>query len=214
MRLLGRSAAPIPLEEVRQPEAEEEPPAPRTPDYTQLGEHVTAVLNTAEKAAEQIRAAALEEAARIREEADQEASASNRDAAQRRHEADQEARRKIAEAEAGARTTREAAERSARETEAQAKRRQQELRDEIRVIDENRQRALLELRDIVAQLQNVLLEAPVSREEPLHDEEREAPAPRPSGGPRPLSAAQSGPHDQDDAALDDPVTEAFGVERS
>ena len=160
MRLLGRQADPQPAEE-ESPQAQEEPaPPPLRPAYEDVGHRVTNVLNAAEESAANIRREAQEEAATMRREAQEEAAAASREAARRRQEAEQEAKKTISDAESSARATRAAAERAAREMEAEMQRRQDELRQEIRSIEESRQRAMLELRDIVADLQNVLLEGP------------------------------------------------------
>ena len=163
MRLLGRSAEAM-QEEGRplQDDASGPPPqaAPAQPDYAEVGQRVTGVLNAAEEAAAQIRAEAESDAARTRQEAEREADQWRMEANRRRQEAEQEALRKLAEAEAEGKRIREEAEATARETEAATRRRQEELREETRVLEEHRQRALYELRDIAAGLQDVLLEAP------------------------------------------------------
>jgi len=167
MRLLGRQAAPPPAEEQSlQEEGQQPAPQPVHPAYEDVGHRVTNVLNAAEESAATIRREAQEEAATMRREAQEEAAAASREAARRRQEAEQEAKKTIADAESSARSTRAAAERAAREMEAEMQRRQEELRHEIRSIEESRQRAMLELRDIVADLQNVLLEGPGHAGEP------------------------------------------------
>ena len=175
MRLLGRPAEARQDDhdvEQQQPQPKEETPleAARR-EYVELGHRVTGIMTAAEEAAETIRAEARAEADRLRREAEAESERARLDAARRRQEAEEEARARLEEADAQARslreqteaemrTAREQAEAEAREAEVAARRRQDELREETRALEEKRQRALYELRDIVAQLQNVLIDAP------------------------------------------------------
>lgn len=164
----------------------------RTKAYTEVGDAVAGVLRAAEEAAEQIRADARTEAAKIVERAHEDAAARIQEltraaeraradadeygqdirtavdgyASQQRREAEEEARTIVAEAEGQARAIREAAEGMAEQIEGDARRHSEQLRDEARSLEERRQRILDSLREMRAQLNELFPElAPPGRSE-------------------------------------------------
>jgi hypothetical protein len=179
----------------RQAPPDEEATRART-DHASTGTQVAAVLNAAEEAAETIRAEArrhadetlrqaksdaaakveelTREAERVRSEADNYAKdirvAVDSYGTQARREAEQEARKVLADAEDQARATREAAQEMAGQIEEDARRRHESLVRESKSLEERRQRVLDGLRDLVAQLQDALVEpASGSADESLAD---------------------------------------------
>jgi hypothetical protein len=165
-----------------EPRPEDEKPA--TSGSTDVGARVAGILEAAERAAEQIRADAvrdthetkrqaeadaevrieelLREAKRVRAEADDYArdirQAVDSYGTQARREAEEEARRLVSDAEGQARATREAAQAMSEQIQADARRRHETLQREAKALEERRQRVLDGLRDLVAQLQDALVE--------------------------------------------------------
>jgi hypothetical protein len=159
-----------------------------------VGARVTSILEAAEQAAEQIRSDALREAAEImkRAEADAEArieelsretervrmeadvyardirQAVDSYGTQARRDAEEEARALMQSAEDHSRSIREAADASAEQIHADVHRRHETLQREAKALEERRQRVLESLRDLVAQLQDALVE-PTRHEESLVD---------------------------------------------
>jgi hypothetical protein len=159
-----------------------------------VGAKVTSILEAAEQAAEQIRSDALREAAetmkraeadaetrieelsreaeRVRLEADDYArdirQAVDSYGTQARREAEEEARALMQSAEDHSRSIREAADASAEQIQADTHRRHETLQREAKALEERRQRVLESLRDLVAQLQDALVE-PTRHEESLVD---------------------------------------------
>jgi vacuolar-type H+-ATPase subunit E/Vma4 len=160
-------------------------------DAAEVGSRVAGILEAAETAAEQIRADALREAhetmrraegeadvrieeltreaERVRSEADDYArdirQAVDSYGTQARREAEEEVRRLVAEAEEEARAVREAAQGIAERIQTDAHRRHENLQREAKILEERRQRVLDGLRDLVAQLQDALVEPATSGEE-------------------------------------------------
>ena len=153
-------------------------------DHASTGTQVAAVLNAAEEAAETIRAEAqrhadetlrqakadaaakveelTREAERVRSEADDYAKdirvAVDSYGTQARRDAEEEARKVVADAEDQARATREAGQAMAKQIEEDARRRHESLFRESKSLEERRQRVLDGIRDLVAQLQDALVE--------------------------------------------------------
>jgi hypothetical protein len=149
-----------------------------------IGARVAGILEAAEQAAEQIRSDALRqaretmrraevdaearidelsrEAERVRAEADDYArdirQAVDSYGTQARREAEEEARNLVGGAEEQARATREAAQAMAEQIQVDAHRRHETLLREAKSLEERRQRVLEGLRDLVAQLQDALVE--------------------------------------------------------
>jgi hypothetical protein len=157
-------------------------------------ERISAVLHSAEVAAEAIRQEALaraaealevgqthlarakEEAARIRNDAeaaarDAHGAAESYGATQRR-EVEQRVQQVLAEAEAHARATRQAAEEKARLIEQAARQREKQLHAQIRPLETSLQRALDAFRGITAQLEDLLGSGSVQESEDLVELER------------------------------------------
>jgi hypothetical protein len=159
-----------------------------------VGARVTGILEAAEQAAEQIRSDALREASetmrraeadaqarieeltreaeRVRLEADDYArdirQAVDSYGTQARREAEEEARALMQSAEDHSRSIRESADAMAEQIQAEAHRRHESLLREAKALEERRQRVLDGLRDLVAQLQDALVE-PSGHEESLVD---------------------------------------------
>jgi hypothetical protein len=175
---VGSSEEALPDDDFRR---EDDRPANGSAD---VGARVTGILDAAEQAAEQIRADALRqahetmrraeadaevrieelsrEAERVRAEADDYArdirQAVDSYGTQARREAEEEARRLVSEAEEQARATREAAQAMSEQIQSDASRRHETLQREARALEERRQRVIEGLRDLVAQLQDALIE--------------------------------------------------------
>jgi hypothetical protein len=163
-------------------------------ESAEVGSRVTGILEAAEQAAEQIRSDALREAAetmrraeadaqarieeltreseRLRLEADDYArdirQAVDSYGTQARREAEEEARALMQSAEDHSRSIRESADAMAEQIRTEAHRRHESLLREAKALEERRQRVLDGLRDLVAQLQDALVE-PSGREESLVD---------------------------------------------
>lgn len=163
MRLFGQLADAAAPERNEAPGDAPAPPA-SPPDFRDLGSHVAEVLSSADRAAERIRTEAEEDAARVREEARAHAEAQVKAASDRRAEVEEEVQQRLENADERAQARIDAAEREAREMEAEAANRQDELRAETRELERQRDRALWEVRELASQLEEVLAEAPVSRE--------------------------------------------------
>jgi cell division septum initiation protein DivIVA len=149
-----------------------------------VGSRVTGILEAAEQAAEQIRSDALREAhdtmrraeadaqgrieeltreaGRVRAEADEYArdirQAVDSYGTQARREAEEQARQALTAAEDEARAVREAAQAMAEQIQADARKRHESLHGEAKALEERRQRVLDGIRDLVAQLQDALVE--------------------------------------------------------
>ncbi len=147
-----------------------------------LGEHVTAVVASAQRAAEQIRAAAVSEAERIRTEAREEANARTAEAtreaekmrtesgtysrevrqdadayaAEKRSEAEAYAARVRSEAEEAARQTRDAARQDAKRDEKDALRRRQVLSSEMERFEERLRSLHTVFQGMTTQLETLL----------------------------------------------------------
>lgn len=161
-------------------------------EYSDVGSRVTGILEAAEQAAEQIRSDSLRqahetmrraeadaqarieeltrEAERVRVEADDYArdirQAVDSYGTQARREAEEEARHLVTDAEEQARATREAAQAMAEQIQEDARRRNESLQRDAKALEERRQRVLDGLRDLVAQLQDALVEpSRVARED-------------------------------------------------
>ena len=160
MRLFGQLADAVSAPEQKEAPPEELDPAPRPPDFADLGGHVAEVLASAEQAAEKMRAEAAEDAARVREEARAHAEAQVKSASDRRAEVEQQVQQRLADAEAQAEARIEAAEQEAREMEARAAERGEELQQETRALERQRDKALWEIRELASQLEEVLTAAP------------------------------------------------------
>jgi hypothetical protein len=158
-----------------------------------VGARVTSILEAAEQAAEQIRADALREAndlmqraeadaqvrieeltreaERLRLEADDYArdirQAVDSYGTQARREAEEEARALMQSAEDHSRSIRESADAMAEQIQAETHRRHESLQREAKALEERRQRVLDGLRDLVAQLQDALVEPSRGEEESL-----------------------------------------------
>jgi hypothetical protein len=163
-------------------------------ESAEVGARVTGILEAAEQAAEQIRSDALREgsetmrraeadaqarieeltreAERVRLEADDYArdirQAVDSYGTQARREAEEEARALMQSAEDHSRSIRESADAMAEQIQAEAHRRHESLLREAKALEERRQRVLDGLRDLVAQLQDALVE-PSGHEESLVD---------------------------------------------
>jgi hypothetical protein len=159
---------------------EETPAEPR--GYAALGERVTGILEAAERAAEEIRRdakqqasehdrAARTDAERLTKELTEEARSLHAEAeqyardmrlaveaysTQHRRQAEEEGRKIVADAEGQASTMREAAEQTVREVEGDIRRRQEKLQAEVRLLEQRRREALEQLREIAALVQEVL----------------------------------------------------------
>jgi hypothetical protein len=146
--------------------------------YAEIGERVASVLNSAETAADQIRAdaqahaeellrGARAEAERVRSVARAYESdtreAVDAYASEQRRAADEQIAKQLSDAEAQARATREAAEEMAQRIEEEAHRRGQTLREESRGVEDRLRKALTAMRRMTAQLED-LLEAPAVAE--------------------------------------------------
>lgn len=149
-----------------------------------VGARVAGILEAAEQAAEQIRADALRQAhetlrkaeanaemrieeltresERVRTEADDYArdirQAVDSYGTQARREAEEEARRLVDDAEEQARASRETAQAMSDQIHTDARGRHEALEREAKALEERRQRVLDGLRDLVAQLQDALVE--------------------------------------------------------
>jgi hypothetical protein len=163
-------------------------------ESAEVGARVTGILEAAEQAAEQIGSDALREASetmrraeadaqarieeltreaeRVRLEADDYArdirQAVDSYGTQARREAEEEARALMQSAEDHSRSIRESADAMAEQIQAEAHRRHESLLREAKALEERRQRVLDGLRDLVAQLQDALVE-PSGHEESLVD---------------------------------------------
>jgi DNA anti-recombination protein RmuC len=157
--------------------------APAEPrGYAALGERVAGILEAAERAAEQIRRdakqqaseqdrAARADAERLTKELTEEARSLHAEAeeyardmrqaveayaTQHRRQAEEEGRKIVAEAERQASTVREAAEQTVRQVEGDIRRRQEKLKAQVRLLEERRREALEQLREVAALVQEVL----------------------------------------------------------
>jgi hypothetical protein len=152
--------------------------------FADVGARVAGILEAAEQAAEQIRADALRQARetirkgeadaemrieeltrqaeRVRTEADDYArdirQAVDSYGTQARREAEEEARRLVDDAEEQARASRETAQAMAEQIQGDARGRHETLQREAKALEERRQRVLDGIRDLVAQLQDALVE--------------------------------------------------------
>ncbi len=164
-----------------------------------LGEHVTAVVASAQQAAEQIRAAAVSDAERIRDEAREEANsriaeatreaekmrtesgAYSREvrqdadayAAEKRGDAEAYASRLRAEAEEAARQTREAAKQDAKRAEKDSHRRRQILSSEMERFEERLRSLHTVFQGMTSQLENLLPKSDAPGEEEERSDEME-----------------------------------------
>ncbi len=177
MRLPGRSTGREEESElVGQIADEERGTAAGRPDHDQVGKWVAGVLSAAEEAAEQMRSEAEADANRLREESEEHADMRRREAAQHRTKVEEQARQTLADAEAEADATIKDAEQAARRLEQDSQRREDEIREEMAQLERHRQTALGDLRDIAAQLQDLLVSAPVVREDGRPPDTGEYPA--------------------------------------
>jgi len=162
----------------------------RSPDAGAVGEPVSAILQAAEDAAEQIRTDALRLSDRLLQEArdtarakiaelTNEAEQSRREAddyardmrmaveayaKKHRQEAEQGARRLTEEAEARAQSVLASAQEGAKEIEDGARRHQETLRAETQRLEERRRQALHGVRELMSILEELLHEANEARE--------------------------------------------------
>jgi cell division septum initiation protein DivIVA len=164
--------------------------------YDDVGAGVTAILQAAEEAADNIRADARKQAADLIHEAEEavaarlqaltrdaeklrsDAEAEARDmrlavegyGTKRRRDADEEANRLLAEAEARAREIVDGAEERVRESNRAVAERGEALQAEVRSLELKRQKAVDALRRIVAHLEDALDGQPADREPPVRPE--------------------------------------------
>lgn len=174
------------------PETADSQAAAPSPGKTELAEHaavverVSAILQSAEAAAEAIRAEAVakaeevgrahlsqmkEEAARIRNDAESAAkeaqSAAESYGATQRREAEKRVQEMLAQAETQARATRQAAEEMAQQIEKAARDREEKLKAQMRPLETSLRRALEAFRGITGQLEELLAEEPARQGETL-----------------------------------------------
>jgi hypothetical protein len=151
-------------------------PRPTIRDYADVGDRVAAILNAAEEAAMKIRADAERVAETTRRDADRE---TERYAHERRRQADGELERLVAGAAADAETIRATARYAAERIGEEGHRRLEELRGEARVLERRFESAVDGLRDLIAELQEAVLNAAEPREtsERPAEEARETEAP-------------------------------------
>lgn len=125
-------------------------------DYTDVGGHIAAILNAAERAAEDVRAEAARDAAALRREAQLEVEGH---AGESRRRAEEEAERLVAGAAADARAIRDTAKAAATRIAEEGGRRLEELRLEARSLEGRFERVVDDLRDLIAQLEHVVVGA-------------------------------------------------------
>ena len=154
-------------------------------DYTDVGDHVAAILNAAEEAASRIRTDASREAETLRADAESKASAH---VEERRREAELEADRLVAGAVADAQAIHTAAEAAARRIAEVGHQKLEGLRTEARALEGRFETAIDDLRDLTAQLEEVVVGAAGRSEASAESRSRSSPKTsglRRSSPPRP-----------------------------
>lgn len=162
----------------------EDEPRPTRSTYTEIGDRVASVLQSAEEVAERIREDAREqaeeirraaegaatlrtgelerEAEAIRKQAEEQAEGIRRTgeiyATQIRRDSEQETRKLLAEAEAQARAIREAAEEMSRQIDLNAQKRRAELENHLETLESRLERFLTGLRGMTTETERLLRE--------------------------------------------------------